>query len=320
MPLWNEGLMGTLEDMAMFVRSVELGSLSAVARERGITQPTVSKAVNALEKKLGVRLLDRSTTSLAPTVQGQRFYERARRVLEEFDQAVADAQGLTERPAGLLRVNAPVAIGQLLLAGLVRDFLRRYPDVQIELILNDRLIDLVEEGVDVALRLGGDLPQDAVARQIAVSSRHLITAPAYLSRHGRLIVPEDLAHHDYVRFAWLASADKVALNKGTRTVVVNTRGRFRVNNAMSIRDALLAGDGIGLCPAWLVHDLVATGALVRVLPDWYGTPQELSLLSPSRRYPPLRARLFIDFVADAIRALPCFDGASLTPAAAPSYP
>lgn len=313
--------MDTLEDMRMFVRAVEVGSLSGVARERGVTQPTVSKAVSALEKKLGVRLLDRNTTSLAPTMQGLRFYERARQVLEEFDDAVGEAQGLNERPAGLLRVNAPLAIGQLLLAPLCRDFLRRYPDVQLELIFNDRMIDLVEEGVDVALRLGGALPQNAVARRIAVSARQMVAAPSYLARHAPLRAPQDLAQHDYVRFAWLAGGDRVELHNGAQTVVVETRGRFRVNNALSIREALLAGDGIGLCPAWLVHDLVASGKLLRVLPDWCGAPQALDLLSPSRRYQPLRARLFIDFVAAAISALDCFgEGSAVPTSAAASSP
>jgi DNA-binding transcriptional LysR family regulator len=301
--------MDTLEHMRMLVRSVELGSFSAVARERGVTQPTVSKAISALEKKLRVRLLERSTTSLAPTMQGARFYARARQVLEEFDDAVADAQGHNERPAGLLRVNAPLAIGQLLIAPLSGEFLRRYPDVQVELIFNDRLVDLVEEGVDVALRLGGALPQDAVARRIAVSPRHLVAAPSYLAGHAPLRTPQDLAQHDYVRFAWLAGGDRVELHNGARTEAVETHSRFRVNNALSIREALLAGDGIGLCPAWLVHDLVASGALLRVLPDWHGAPQELDLLSASRRYQPLRARLFVDFVADAIAALACFSAA-----------
>ncbi len=246
-------------------------------------------------------------------MQGLRFYERARQVLEEFEDAVADAQGHNERPAGLLRVNAPLAIGQLLIAPLSRDFLRRYPDVQVELIFNDRMVDLVEEGVDVVLRLGGALPQDAVARRIAVSPRHLVAAPSYLARHAPLRVPQDLARHEYVRFAWLAGGDRVEMHSGAGTVAVETHGRFRVNNALSIREALLAGDGVGLCPAWLVHDLVASGALVRVLPDWSGATQELDLLIPSRRYQPLRARLFIDFVADAIGALACFgtaDGVS----------
>lgn len=298
--------MDTLDCMSMFVRAVELGSLSAVARERATTQPTVSKAISALEKKFSVRLLDRSTVGLAPTVPGQRFYERARRVLEEFEDAVADARGLTERPTGLLRINAPVALGQFRLAGLVRDFLRIYPDIEIELILNDRMVDLVEEGVDVALRLGGSLPPDAVARQVAVSPRYLVAAPLYLSQHPRLRKPEDLERHEYVRFAWLAGGDQVEMENGERTVSVKTRGRFRVNNALSIRDALAAGDGIGLCPAWLIHDLLASGALVRVLPKWFGAPQELILLGPSRRYPPLRARLFMDFAAVAFGAMPGF--------------
>jgi len=295
--------MDTLNCMALYVRSIELGSLSAAARERGTTQPTVSKAVSALEKSLGVRLLDRSTTALAPTPQGQRFYARARRVLEEFEEATADARDMRERPAGKLRVNAPAALGQFRVAALVREFLRRYPEVEIELILNDRMVDLLEEGVDVALRLGGPLPPDAVARHVGSSPRYLVAAPAYLS--GRTIgVPQDLATQNYIRFAWLDGGDVVELHDGARTVAVATRARFAVNNALLILEALLAGDGIGLCPAWLAHAPLASGQLVRVMPDWSGHPQQLTLLSPSRRYQPLRARLFIDFAAQALGAMP----------------
>jgi DNA-binding transcriptional LysR family regulator len=291
--------MDTLKCMTLYVRSIQLGSLSAAARERGTTQPTVSKAVGALEKSLGVRLLERSTTALAPTPQGQRFYERARRVLEEFDEAAAEARGMSERPAGKLRVNAPAALGQFRVGALVREFLRTYPEVEIELILNDRMVDLVEEGVDVALRLGGALPPDAVARHVGTSPRYLVAAPAYL--RGRSIsAPPDLAAQDYIRFAWLDGGDVVELSDGERTVAVTTRARFAVNNALLIFEALLAGDGVGLCPAWLAHDALESGQLMRVLPKWSGHSQQLTLLIPSRRYQPLRARLFIDFVAQAL--------------------
>ena len=298
--------MDTLRNMRFYVRAIELDSLSAVAREQGCTQPTISKAMTALEKTLGVRLFERSTTTLAPTTQGQRFYERAKRVLEEFDEAVADARGLTGQAAGLLRVNAPVALGQFALGALVQDFLKLHPAIEIELILNDRLVDLVEEGVDVALRLSATLPPDAVARKVARSARGLVAAPSYLEQHPRIRKPEDLARHDYIRFAWLASGDEVELAHGGRSVTVATHGRYRVNNALSIRDALAAGAGVGLCPAWLVHDLVASGRLRRVLPQWQGSAQELFLLAPSRRYQPLRARLFMEFAAAGLSALPGF--------------
>jgi DNA-binding transcriptional LysR family regulator len=295
--------MDTLNCMALYVRSVELGSLSAAARERGTTQSAVSKAVSALEKHLGVRLLARSTTALAPTPQGQQFYERAKRVLEEFDEAAAEARGMTERPAGRLRVNAPAALGQFRVAALVRAFLRTYPEVEIELTLDDRMADLLAEGVDVALRLGGTLPQDAVARRVGTSPRYLVAAPGYLQ--GRTIaVPQDLATQDYIRFAWLDGGDIVELDNGVRKVAVTTHARYAVNHSLLILDALLAGDGVGLCPAWLAHEPLASGTLVRVLPEWHGPVQQLTLLSPSRRYQPLRARLFIDFVVQELRGMP----------------
>jgi DNA-binding transcriptional LysR family regulator len=288
--------MDTIRSLQYFVRAVELGSLSAVAREHGTTQPTVSKIIAALEDSLGVRLLERSTSSLSPTVQGLRFYERSKGVLEDYAEAVADARGQTQTASGLLRVNAPVALGQFLLNALVQEFLAQYPDMEIELILNDRMADLVEEGVDVALRLGSELPPNAIARKIASSPRWLVAAPAYLKGRARLRQPEDLAAHDYIRFAWLSTGGMVELHHGERRVQVQTHGRYRVNNALAIRESLAMGGGIGLCPAWLVQDLLASRKLTRVLPGWEGATQDLSLLYPSRRHQPLRARLFMDFL------------------------
>lgn len=298
--------MDTIRAMRYFVRAVELGSLSAVARAHGTGQPQISKVLRALEQSLGVRLLERSTTGLSATEQGQRFYARALLVLEEFDHAVADAQGLTEQPEGLLRINAPVAFGQLRLNGIVQQFLAAYPQVQVELILNDRFVDLVEEGVDVAVRLGSSLPPTAVARTLGASPRLLVAAPAYLALHGTPCEPEELARHEHVRFAWAPRGDLLDLAAGTRTVTVKTAGRFRVNNAVAIRDSLAGGAGIGLCPAWLVEDLLASRQLITVLPAWRGHEQQLSLLTPSRRYRPLRLSLFMDFIARSVAAMPGF--------------
>ncbi|MDQ1812510.1 LysR family transcriptional regulator [Massilia sp. CCM 9210] len=296
--------MDTLRLMHLFTRAVDLGSLSAVAREAGTTQPTVSKAINALEAHVGVRLLERSTTGLLATAEGMRFHERARRLLDEYDDALAEVRGHARQAQGLLRVNAPVALGQFHLNALAQEFLALHPDIEIELILDDRFVDLVGDGVDVAVRLGGPLPPDAVARTIAASTRSLVAAPSYLARHARIRRPDDLAQHDFLRFAWLATGDEMALQSGGEVVKVTTRGRYRVNNALAIRDSLLAGAGIGLCPHWLVHDLVQAGQLARVLPAWSGTPQHVALVYPSRRYQPARARLFMDFLAQRIGALP----------------
>lgn len=301
--------MDTIRSLRCFVRAVELGSLSAVAREEGTTQPTVSKLMAALERELGVRLLERSTTSLQPTPQGSRFYQRALGVLAEYQEAVAEARGQTETPAGLIRVNAPAAFGQFRLNALLAPFLARYPQVDIELILDDRMVDLVKEGVDIAVRQGRDLPPDAIARLVAVSPRQLVAAPSYLQAHGKPRQPQDLARFDYIRFAWLADGDVLTLHRGERTETVLTQGRYRVNNALAIRESLAAGGGIGLCPLWLVQDLLDSGALVRVLARWHGQSQPLHLLSPSRRYQPLRARLLLDYLSTQIALLPGYGAA-----------
>jgi len=296
--------MDTIRAMRYFVRAVELGSLTAVAREVGTQQPHISKVLGALEQRMQVRLLERSTTGLSPTEQGQRFYARALLVLEEYDHAVADAQGVPGQVAGLIRINAPVAFGQLRLNGMIQQFLAQHPQVQVELILDDRFIDLVEEGVDLALRLGSTLPPTAIARHLGTSPRVLVAAPAYLVQHVTLEQPEQLEQHDYVRFAWAPHGDVVKLASDARTVTVRTHGRFRVNNAVAIRDSLAAGAGVGLCPAWLVDDLLASGQLVTVLPEWRGEAQQVSLLSPSRRYRPQRVTMFMDFIAKRIADMP----------------
>ncbi|MEO6917710.1 MAG: LysR family transcriptional regulator [Collimonas sp.] len=289
-----------------FVRAVELGSLSAVAREQHSTQPTISKIIAALEKELGVRLLERSTTSLKPTAQGRRFYTRAKRVLEEFNEAVSDARGLTERPAGLLRVNAPLGLGQLRLNALVLEFLALYPEIEVELILNDRFVDLVEDGVDVALRLAGSLPPNMIARKIASAERYLVAAPAYLQRHPEIRTPDDLAVHRYIGFARPANGEVTTLSGPEGTVEIVTRSRYQVNSSMAIRESFMMGAGLGICPSWLVHDLLESGQLQRILPAWSTPGQEASLLYPSRRYQSLRATLFMQFLSEKIPLLPGF--------------
>lgn len=298
--------MDTLRAMRVFVRTLELGSLSAAAREAGTTQPTVSKLLAQLEDDLTVRLFERSTRGLSPTEQGQQFYRDARLVLEQYDAAVSAVQGMSGKPSGILRINAPVALGQYRLNAFVQQFLAEHPAIEIEMILNDRFVDLVEEGVDIAFRLGGALPPDAVGRHLATIPRMLVASSGYLAARGTPATPHDLSGHDFVRFAW-TPGNALALFREGEEEQVATSSRYRVNNALAIREALTLGSGIGVCPEWLVRDLLDSGELVRVLPDWSASPQDLYLLYPSRRFQPLRARLFIDFAIEQIRSLPGFE-------------
>jgi DNA-binding transcriptional LysR family regulator len=283
--------------MRVFVRTLELGSLSAAAREFGTTQPTVSKWLAQLERQLRVRLFERSTRGLSPTEQGQRFHADARRVIEQFDAAVGAVQGMTGQAAGLLRINAPVALGQFRINAMVQRFMADHPAIDVELILHDRFVDLVEEAVDVAFRLGGTLPPDAIGRHLATVPRFLVGAPSYLARRGVPAAPDALSAHDVVRFAW-TPGNTVDLFRGGEHVRLPVSSRFRVNNALAIREALVLGSGIGVCPDWLVRDLLDSGELVRVLDGWSARAQDLYLLYPSRQFQPLRTRLFIDFAIE----------------------
>lgn len=298
--------MDTLRAMRVFIRTVELGSLSSSARELRTTQPSVSKLLAQLERQLGARLLERSTRGLTPTEQGQRFYRDAKAVLEQFDTAVGDLQGMTGKASGFLRINAPVGLGQYRINAMVQRFLAAHTGIEIELILSDRFADLVEEGIDIAFRLGGTLPPGAIGRHLATVPRFLVASPAYLAQRGTPAEPGDLKAHDVVRFAWAQGA-AVDLFGQDEHVRVDAGGRFRVNNALAIREALAMGSGIGICPEWLVHDLLDSGELVRVLKAWSAGRQELYLLSPSRQYQPMRTRMFIDFVAGQFTSLRGFE-------------
>lgn len=297
--------MDTLRLMRTFVRAIELKSLSAVAREAGTTQPTVSKMLAQLEQQLSVRLFERSTRGLAATEQGQRFYADAKLILEQFDAAVGALKGSNAEASGLLRINAPVALGQYRINAMVQQFLAAHPGIDIELILNDRFVDLIEGGVDIAFRLGGTLPADAFGKHLATIPRLLVASPAYLAARGSPATPAELSAHDVVRFAWTPGQGIELFRNGEATQVV-IKSRYRVNNALAIRETLLLGGGIGLCPAWLVRDVLDSGALVPVLPAWTARPQALYLLYPSRKYQPLRSTLFIDFAIRSLESLPGF--------------
>jgi DNA-binding transcriptional LysR family regulator len=294
----------SLQSMRLFARAVELGSFSAVAREESMSQPTMSKIIAALEKDLGVRLLERTTTSLTPTDEGKRFYERCKQVLEEYADAVADVRGQTQRPVGTLIVSAPMGLGELRLNALMLEFLARFPEIEVELILNDRVIDLVEEGVDVAVRIGGDLQPNIVARQIATSPRVLVATPEYVKRMPKLRRPEDLEEHEYIKYARSDILNRLEFTKDDETIVVTTRGRYRVNSSLALRECFLGGIGVGSAPAWLVQDLIDAGGLVRLLPRWSMVSQPIHLVYPSRRYQPLRTRALLQFMAERIPALP----------------
>lgn len=292
--------MDRLKAMGAFVRAVELGSLSAAARELATTQPTVSKLVASLERELGVRLLERSSSRVLPTEEGQRFAASAKRLLEEYEEAVADVEQGMRQPKGLVRISAPVALGELRLNGLLLQARKNHPLIEIELILEDRFIDPVEERIDVTLRIGGVLPPDLVAQQLAVWPRYFVASPDYVQRHGKPRQPADLGRHEYLRYA--GRDDAIVLTGRNGSVNLELASRYRVNSAIGLLEAVLGGAGIALQPCWMVDGLLKEGRLVRLLPQWTGPAQTPHLLYAPRRKLPMRVQTIIDFIAGAVRA------------------
>jgi DNA-binding transcriptional LysR family regulator len=294
--------MDTLRTLEAFTRSVELGSLSNAARALGTTQPTVSKSITQLEHSLGVRLLLRTAAGLSLTEEGRRFHERARRMLEDYEEAVVDVRAGIQQPRGTLRVSAPVTLGQRHLNAMAVDFLKRYPDIELELLLDDRFIDPLEERIDVSLRIGGALPQHLVARRLGAWPRVLVASPAYVAARGKPGTPQELPGHDYLCYA--PGDGDMLLQGPDGLLAMPVRSRYRVNNAVALLDSVLDGAGISLQPTWMVAELLEQGRLVRVLDHYTGPAQEAHLLyAPSRRQP-LRVRVLVDFLIERMATLP----------------
>ena len=294
--------MDRLRAMHMFVRAAELGSLSAAARSLSTTQPTASKLIAALEASLGVQLLARGPARAALTEEGLRFADSARRLLEDYEEAVADLDHSTRAPRGLVRIAAPVALGELKLSPLMLRTLQQYPELQIDLVLEDRFVDPVEERFDLTVRIGGTLPPDLVARALATWPRYIVASPAYVERHGLPGALEDLARHSFLRYpGW--TDDVVTLSSAEGRVDLPVATRYRINHAVALLDAVRAGAGIAFQPCWMVNDLIQRHELVHLLPQWSGPPQNAWLVHPRRRRQPMRVQLMKDLLVREIQAL-----------------
>jgi DNA-binding transcriptional LysR family regulator len=292
--------MDTLEAMAMFVRVVERGSFSAVARELGTTQPTVSKQINALEKRLGGRLIARSTRQLSLTDEGSRYYKQCRDILAAVDSAEHSFQTGREAVAGPLRIACSVSFGRLQIAPRLPGFLDRYPEVTVDLLLSDQNVDLVSEGMDVAIRIGELKDSSLIARQIGLTRRLLVAAPAYLQRHGAPQAVDELNLHNCILFNLLEDFDTWMFDAGQHHVQV--KGNVRSNNSEAIRQMVLSGLGISLAPSWLYRRDLVQGRVVQVLPTLTPSALPIYALLPANRRQSARVRAFVDHLVEGFRA------------------
>ncbi len=302
--------MDRLAAMQVFVRVVESGSFSAVARETHATQSAVSKQVAALERMLGARLLNRSTRSLALTEEGERYFDQARRLVAEIAEAETSLRKGEQQLTGWLRVAASVGFGRLKLLPQVKSFLALHRDVKIDLRLNDGFIDLVEQGIDVAVRIGELADSTLVARRIGTTQRALYASRNYLRALPRGLKaprePEDLRCLNCIVYTELATQNAWTFTAGARAqaavgtqVTIRAQGNLQTNSSEVLRAAVLSGMGIGFAPTWLFEDEMSRGDLEVLLPDWPAPSMPVHVVSPSQRRQSAKVRAFAEHLATA---------------------
>ena len=293
--------MDRLAAMETFVRVVEAGSFSRAAQQLKVGQSAVSKAVAQLEDRLGVPLLRRSTRSLSVTEAGQRFYERALHAIQEADAAEADARGVAAGVSGKLRVSASVCFARIHILPKLPAFLAMHPKVELEIVLDDRIIDVAKEGVDLALRTGSTIDLSLTTRGIARSRTRVMASTAYLDAHGTPESPEDLANHDWIGRPKDGARHTVVFRRGESETAIQLRPRVRVSSTEGVREAVLAGVGIAIISEWLFTPELVSGSVRSVLDDWFLPELQLSAVYSGRR-PSARASAFVAFVETSMRA------------------
>jgi DNA-binding transcriptional LysR family regulator len=281
-----------LDAIAVFVKVVEAGSFSAAARLMKMPKTTVSAKVAALEKRLGVNLLQRTTRKLHVTEAGERYYEHCAKAVREIELGESALSSAKDRPTGLLRVTAPIDLGHTLLPRITRAYLEKYPETSVELLLSNRVFDLVGEGIDLAIRVGSLKDSSMIARRFFDLAMHLWTSPSYLASAVEPRHPKDLAKHRFVGYAGMKS---VQLSKGRAEVEMPIHARLVVDDFEAIEAMLVLGEGIGLLPDFLAAEAVASGKLVPVLPDWkVQTVGGFSFVYPGQKYASPKVHAFIE--------------------------
>jgi DNA-binding transcriptional LysR family regulator len=299
--------MDKLDAMAAFARVVSAGSYAEAARRMGLTRSAVSKAVTELEQVLGVRLLDRTTRRVTPTEAGRAYYERVTSILADVESTESAVSRLHDEPKGLLKINAPMSFGTLYLGPAIAEFMVAYPELRIELILNDRFIDPIEEGVDVTVRIGALPDSSLIARKLAPARRVLAASPDYLKAHGTPKSPDELVHHRALTFGHSQAAQRFELTQGAETVSVPVTSCMCSNNGDVLHAAALHGNGIVLLPTFLIGPDIAAGKLRVVLPDHEPTGLDIYAVYAPNRYLAAKTRVFIDFLAGRFGPRPAWD-------------
>lgn len=294
-----------ISDLRLLVRMVAAGSLSETARRLNSSLPAVSRRLSALERRLGARLIDRSSRRFVLTEEGALLHERSLGILSDIDQVEGEVSAHTRSPRGHLRVGAPLEIGRRRIAPLIGDFCRRYPDVTVELVLDDSRADVVGNDLDVGLHVDPLAEGDVITRLLLQSRRVVCASPAYLDRCGAPEKPADLAGHDCIRLVRGSRVyDRWTFVEDNAPLEIRVRGSLSTSSAEVVHDWALAGHGIGLKALWDVEQDMAEGRLVEVLAPFAANPIDLYVMYPTRTHLPRRVRVFIDFVVEALKVRP----------------
>ncbi|SDY37464.1 DNA-binding transcriptional regulator, LysR family [Collimonas sp. OK242] len=291
--------MDQLATMRAFRRVVETGSFTAAAAELNQSHTIVSRQVRQLELQLGAQLLNRTTRRFALTEAGQEYYERSRQIIDQIDDAAQAVSAHQARPSGTLRINAPMAFGTLELAQWLPQFILANPQLKVDLVCNDRLVDVIEEGFDVALRLTRSLPDSTlVAKRLTRCEILLAAAPAYLQRHGVPQQPGDLAQHNCLTYTLAQKSSEFQFYAADGSEhMVNVRGNLQANTGIALRSAALAGLGIAATSSFIVHEDLRRGDLLHILSDYTLKPRDLYAIYPQNRHLSPKVRAFVDFAA-----------------------
>ena len=276
-----------------FVRTVETGSFSAVAREMDTTQPTISKQIAALEEYLDVQLLIRSTRKVSLTDEGTRFYQHAQIVLAALAEAESSV-GSRQIPRGVLRVNCSVAFGQMQIVPRLKRFLDRYPDLKVDLSMSDYYVDLVEEGIDLAIRIGNFRDPHLMSEPIGNARLVTVATVAYLEKFGEPQVPADLIHHNCIVYTRQTTRNEWQFQGTTITV----KGNLQVNDSAALREAVVAGIGIGTSPMWAFSEGLAHKSLKIILEDYEPAPLPIQAVYRRSHFQPAKVKCLIDFLID----------------------
>ncbi|QYJ86929.1 LysR family transcriptional regulator [Shewanella mesophila] len=304
--------MDRIDAMRAFVSVVTEGSFSNAATVMQLSPQLVSKYVSKLEERLDVRLLHRTTRKVSLTEAGTHYFQHAQQILLSIDEMDSQLGGLQQNPKGTLRISAPVSFALKHLSKLLAEFQLQYPQVNVDLQLNDRKVDIVDEGYDIALRIGRLKSSSLIAKPIAPIRLMLCAAPAYLKRHGVPRRPEDIQHHRYLHYSYMEKEGKDEISQCIRAKNSESSGQFHCNNGDVLVGAAIAGAGIVLQPTFIASEAISRGELVEILPEFAPEPIGLYAVYANRKLLPNKVRCFIDFIDGYYGSPPYWDQAIMS--------